>query len=214
MKENGELRAAARTQLHGGWLAAVGMLLIYGIIIGASGITLIGPLVLGGPLALGVTGYYLKKARGEQVKLENLFEGFKFFGASFPLFLLVFIFQSLWTCLFIIPGIVKFFSYSMAFYILRDNPDIGATEAITRSRKMMAGYKGKLFRLYLSFIGWYLLCCLSLGIGFLWLYPYINLSIANFYEDLKQNQQPNGLNTIGNPPAMPRDPNEPPRSGT
>jgi uncharacterized membrane protein len=76
----------------------------------------------------------------------------------------------------------------MAFYILRDNPDIGAAEAITKSRQMMAGYKGKLFGLYLSFIGWMLLCFLSLGIGFLWLYPYISLSVANFYEDLKRNQ--------------------------
>jgi uncharacterized membrane protein len=195
MKEHSELRAIARAQLHGGWLAAVGMLLICSIIIGASGVTLIGPLILGGPLALGFTGYYVKKARGEQVELENLFDGFKFFGTSFLLFLLICIFQSLWTCLFIIPGIVKSFSYSMAFYILRDNPGIGSVEAITRSRKMMVGYKGKLFRLHLSFIGWYLLCFLSLGIGFLWLYPYINLSVANFYENLKQNQQANILDT-------------------
>jgi uncharacterized membrane protein len=76
----------------------------------------------------------------------------------------------------------------MAFFILCDNPDIGAVEAITRSRKMMVGYKGKLFGLYLSFIGWALLCCLSFGIGFLWLGPYINLSVTNFYENLKQNR--------------------------
>jgi uncharacterized membrane protein len=197
MKENSELKTAARSQLHGGWLAAVGMLLIYGIIFGASAITLIGPLILGGPLMLGFTGYYLKKARGESVKLENLFDGFKFFGASFLLYLLESIFLSLWSCLFIIPGMIKFFSYSMAFYILRDNPDIGAVEAISRSRKMMVGYKGKLFGLYLSFIGWGLLCCLSLGIGFLWLCPYINLSIANFYENLKQNQQIDISNPAG-----------------
>jgi uncharacterized membrane protein len=189
MKENSELRALARSQLHGGWLAAVGMLLVYGIIIGVSGIVVVGPLVLGGPLTLGFMGYYLKKARGEPVKLENLFDGFKFFGTSFLLFLLESIFLFLWTCLFVIPGIVKFFSYSMAFYILRDNPDIGAVEAISRSRKMMAGHKRKLFGLYLGFIGWALLCFLSLGIGFLWLYPYISLSLANFYEDLKQSRQ-------------------------
>jgi uncharacterized membrane protein len=186
MKENSELRAIARKQLNGGWLAAVGMLLVYGIIIGASGILIVGPLVLAGPLFFGFTGYYLKKSRWEQVKLENLFDGFKFFGTSLSLFLLQNIFIALWTCLFIVPGMVKFFSYSMAFYILRDNPDIGAAEAISRSRKMMLGYKGKLFRLYLSFIGWGLLCCLSLGIGFLWLCPYMSLTVANFYEDLKQ----------------------------
>jgi uncharacterized membrane protein len=190
MKENYELRAISRLRLRGGWLAAVGMLLIYSIIISLSSLVVIGPLVLSGPLALGFTGYYLKKSRGEAVKLEDLFAGFRQFGSSFLLWLLEFIFLTLWTCLLIVPGIVKYFSYSMAFYILRDNPEIGAAEAITRSRKMMLGYKGKLFGLYLSFIGWALLCCLSLGIGFLWLIPYMELSHANFYEDLKQNQEP------------------------
>ena len=141
-------------------------------------------------------GYFLNKARGQSAEIENLFDGFKLFIKSFLLCLLEFIFITLWTLLFIVPGIIKSFSYSMAYYILKDNPDIGANEAITRSRKMMAGHKGKLFGLYLSFIGWCLLCCLSLGIGFLWLSPYINLSVANFYEDLKQNQS-NGLNQAG-----------------
>ncbi|MDR3356841.1 MAG: DUF975 family protein [Spirochaetaceae bacterium] len=188
MKENSELRAAARTQLRGIWLPAVGMLLVYGIIISLSGLLLIGPLILSGPFTLGFMAYYLKIARSEKAKLENLFDGFKQFGSSFLLWLLECIFLILWTCLLIIPGIIKCFSYSMAFYILKDNPEIGALEAITQSRKMMNGYKGKLFGLYMSFIGWALLCCLSLGIGFLWLVPYVSLSLANFYEDLKQNQ--------------------------
>jgi uncharacterized membrane protein len=188
MKENFELRALARAHLHGGWLAAVGMLLIYSVILGASGCVVIGPFILGGPLTLGFAGYYLKRARGETVKLEDLFDGFKQFSSSFLLYLLEAVFLTLWTCLFIIPGIVKYFSYSMAFYILRDNPEIGASEAITRSRKMMAGYKGKLFVLHLSFIGWGLLCCLTGGIGFLWLIPYISQTLAEFYENVEQCQ--------------------------
>jgi uncharacterized membrane protein len=196
MKKNVELRAVARKQLRGGWLSAIVMLPVYSIIIGASGFFIVGPLILTGPLTLGFMGYYLKKARGESVKLENLFDGFKMFGSSFLLFLLETIFIALWACLLIIPGIVKSFSYSMAFYILRDDPEIGAAEAITRSRKMMDGYKGKLFGLYISFIGWGLLCVLSFGIGFLWLCPYISLSVANFYEDLKQNLPVNGSNPV------------------
>jgi uncharacterized membrane protein len=188
MKKNREIRALARSQLHGGWLAAVGMVLVYGIIIGASVLLIVGPMVFGGPLMLGFLGYFSKKARGEQVKLGNLFDGFNLFGKGLLLFLLRGIFLALWSCLLIIPGIVKSFSYSMAFFILRDNPDIKVTEAITRSRKMMKGNKGKLFGLYLSFIGWGILCILSLGIGFLWLVPYINLSVANFYECVKQTQ--------------------------
>jgi uncharacterized membrane protein len=185
MKDNAELRAMARAQLKGSWLAAVGMLLVYSIILGLSSCVVVGPIVLGGPLFLGYTGYFLKKARSETVKLENLFDGFKQFGSSFLLYLLQSIFIILWSCLLVIPGIVKYFSYSMAFYIMKDNPAIGASEAITQSRKMMVGYKGKLFGLYLSFIGWGLLCCLSLGIGFLWLVPYISASKTNFYEELK-----------------------------
>jgi len=189
MKKNSELRALARAQLHGSWLLAVGVILIYTIIIGASNIIPgIGTLVITGPLTFGLMGYFLNKARGESAEFENLFDGFKLFLKSFLLCLLEFVFITLWSLLFIVPGIIKSFSYSMAYFILKDNPDIGTAEAITRSRKMMVGYKGKLFGLYLSFIGWILLCCLTLGIGFLWLYPYMTLSVANFYEDLKNSQ--------------------------
>ncbi|MDR2630827.1 MAG: DUF975 family protein, partial [Spirochaetaceae bacterium] len=157
MKENAELRTMARAQLKGTWLAAVGMFLVFSIILGFSSLVFVGPLIIGGPMLLGYTGYFLKKSRGETVKLENLFEGFNQFASGFLLYLLQGVFIMLWTCLLIIPGIIKSLSYSMAFYILKDNPNIGALEAITQSRKIMAGYKGKLFGLYLSFIGWGLL---------------------------------------------------------
>jgi uncharacterized membrane protein len=189
MKENSELRALARGQLRGSWLAAVGMYFIYCVIVGGSGIVGIGPLIVSGPLALGMCGYFLRKARGEAVKLENLFDGFKQFGSGFVLFLLQTLFIVLWSCLLFVPGIIKSLSYSMAYYILLDNPNMGALEAITESRKMMNGYKGKLFGLYLSFIGWFLLGMLSLGIGLFWAGPYMSLAVANFYEDLKRNQQ-------------------------
>jgi len=189
MKSSGELKALARMQLHGSWLATVGTMLVYSVILCVSGFTVIGPWVIGGPLTLGFSGYFLKKARGESVKLENLLDGFNSFGSSFLLYLLEIIFIFLWSLLFLIPGIVKCFSYSMAFFILRDNPGIGSVEAITRSRKMMDGHKGRLFCLCLSFIGWCLLCTFfTFGIGFLWLCPYMYLSIANFYEDLKQHK--------------------------
>jgi uncharacterized membrane protein len=167
MKENAELRALARTQLKGAWFAAIGTVLVFSIMLGISSLTVVGPLVSGGPLFLGYTGYFLKKSRGEDAKLENLFDGFKQFKSSFLLYILQCLFIALWSCLLIIPGIVKCLSYSMAFYILKDNPGIGSSEAITQSRRMMVGYKGRLFGLCLSFIGWALLCCLSFGIGFL-----------------------------------------------
>jgi uncharacterized membrane protein len=189
MQKNSELRKAARSQLHGSWLAAVGVVLVYSVITGvASGLAGIGLLILGGPLALGYYGYFLRKAKGETVSFSNLFDGFDNFGKALVLFVLQGIFIALWSILLFIPGIIKSLSYSMAFFILKDNPDMNALDAITASRKMMNGYKLKLFFLHLSFIGWALLCVVTIGIGYLWLSPYVTLSVSNFYEDLKKNQ--------------------------
>ncbi|MCR4824741.1 MAG: DUF975 family protein [Bacteroidales bacterium] len=94
----------------------------------------------------------------------------------------------LWTFLFIIPGLVMSFAYAMTPYILEEHPEISAWEASARSREMMAGHKFDLFYLYLSFIGWILLAILTLGIGFLWLEPYMSSAVAAFYNDLKAAQ--------------------------
>ena len=79
----------------------------------------------------------------------------------------------------------------MTFYILADDNTIGAMEAINLSKKMMYGYKWKFFGLILRFFGLALLCILTLGIGFLWLIPYINITIAKFYDDIKANSMNN-----------------------
>lgn len=97
-----------------------------------------------------------------------------------------------WSLLFIVPGIIKSFSYAMTKYILDENPELSPSEAIHRSRMMMKGHKFDLFWLYLSFIGWFLLACLSAGIGFLWLAPYIQTSEAAFYEEVKADYALNG----------------------
>ena len=102
------------------------------------------------------------------------------------------LFIALWTLLFIIPGIIKMFSYAMTPFILEENPELTANEAIDRSRAMMKGHKFDLFWLLLSFIGWGILCALTLGIGTLWLTPYMQTSIASFYEDVKADYEVNG----------------------
>ena len=189
MPKNSELRAAARTQLRGGWLVAVGAVFIYCLLISLSSAVFgIGLIITGGPLTLGLCIFFLHKARGETAEFENIFEGFKTFVPSLLVFILEGLFIFLWSLLLIVPGIIKTFSYSMAFFILRDNPGMSALDAITASRKMMKGYKGRLFCLYLSFIGWILLSIITFGIGFLWLYPYMFLSMTNFYENLKKVQ--------------------------
>lgn len=91
----------------------------------------------------------------------------------------------LWMFLLIIPGIIKAYSYSMAPYIVKDNPEIGADAAIRESMKMMKGYKMKLFLLDLSFIGWAILALLTLGLGLILLEPYMYSARAVFYEELK-----------------------------
>lgn len=92
---------------------------------------------------------------------------------------------ALWSLLLIIPGIIKSFAYAMTPYIIVEHPEYSASEAISKSEKMMRGHKGELFMLMLSFLGWYILCLLTLGIGFFWLEPYVQCAIAAFYNDLK-----------------------------
>ena len=188
MMENKEIRALARSNLRGNWSTPLGVVFIYVVIISASAVVGVGPLLITGPLTLGLYCYFIKKVRGESSKFENLFEGFHYFGPSLLLYILQTIYITLWTFLFIIPGVIKSFSYSMSFFILYENTSINASEALKQSSQMMNGYKKKLFFLNLSFFGWVILSILSLGIGFLWLGPYMYMSLAIFYEELKKNQ--------------------------
>jgi uncharacterized membrane protein len=186
---NSEIKAMSRRQLKGNWGLPILVCFLIGLIISVpSFIPFIGGiivLIITGPFTLGMCKYFIKFVRSEHPNLETMFDGFKMFSSSFVLALLISLFTFLWTLLLIVPGIIASLRYSMAFYILNDRPEIGSLDAINLSKQMMLGNKGKLFCLYLSFIGWGLLCILSLGIGFLWLVPYMQTAEANFYEDLK-----------------------------
>lgn len=190
---NRELMSQARNCLTGNWGLAIGVVVVSGIIsMVAQIIPLVGILIsmlIGGPLTLGVTVVFLTIARSEGAEFGMLFDGFKRFGAALCAYLLMSLFVILWCLLLIVPGIIAALSYSMTFFILRDDPTVGGLDAITRSKKMMKGNKWKYFCLQWRFFGWALLCLLTLGIGFLWLSPYIMTSNARFYEDLKAGQQ-------------------------
>ena len=121
--------------------------------------------------------------------MERMFDGFKTYGRAIGVQLLMGILIMLWAVLLIIPGIIKSFSYAMTIYISKDHPELSANECIERSMDMMNGHKWDLFVLYLSFIGWFILCLFTMGIGFLWLIPYIQVSVAEFYEDLKAQEE-------------------------
>ena len=138
------------------------------------------------PIFWSYTVMFLGLVRtGDEVKASGLLEGFSDFNRIFMTKLLQMIYVLLWSLLFIIPGIIKEFSYALTDFILKDNPELGYNAAIEESMRLMKGHKAKLFWLFLSFIGWAILSTLTLGLGYLLLYPYWQTSFAHFYEDLK-----------------------------
>lgn len=144
------------------------------------------------PLTASSYWFYLNLVRGKEADISQVFTIYndwkmclKLIGVS----IMVAIFAFLWFLLLIIPGIIKLLAYSQVYYLLRDHPEYSILEAITESKTRMVGYKWKYFLLNLSFIGWGILCIFSLGIGFLWLAPYITASNSAFYHDLIGNQQ-------------------------
>lgn len=142
--------------------------------------------ILGGPVSLGYCTYLLNQHDRTQPLMKDLFSHFDRFGAGFCLKLLTALYTALWSLLLVIPGIVAYYRYAMAPFILAENPELTASEAITASKEMMDGHKWDLFFLDLSFIGWGLLCALTLGLGTLWLNPYTHASRAAFYRDISR----------------------------
>lgn len=140
--------------------------------------------IIGGTVRLGYCKYLLKLQDGKKGELKDLFSEFGRFGDGFVLSLLQAVYTFLWTLLFIIPGLIATLKYAMAPFIMLENPDMGANDCITASKEMMYGHKGDLFLLHLSFFGWALLSALTLGIGNLWLNPYMNAAEAAFYRNL------------------------------
>ncbi len=189
--ENREIREQALSVLSDQWGIAIGTFVIYSLVlIVIQLVPVVGgmaSLIIGGPLVLGLYIFSLKLARKQDVRLEQLFEGFKNYGTALGAYLLMILFVILWMLLLIIPGFIASISYSQTFYIIAEDETIGPMEAIVKSKKMMYGYKWKYFLLNLSFIGWILLSILTLGIGFLWLFPYMQVSRARFYDLVKNN---------------------------
>jgi len=141
-------------------------------------------LIIGGPISLGYTTLILLISRNQKPDFTILFSGFKRIGDSFVAYLLMSIFTILWFFLLIIPGFIAMLRYSQTYYILSEDKNIGPLDAITKSKQMMVGNKWKLFCLYCRFIGWLILCIITLGLAGLYVGPYLSQSCANFYNDL------------------------------
>ena len=215
MKTNAEIRQEALSLSKGNWGMAVAVTLVFLIVIYAvsavaatigmlwgapscgseNGGSVVGQLfslattiLVAYPLTFSLALLFLQFVRGEQkLYVKGIFKGFSkpYYGKSVGLYLLIGIFTFLWALLLIIPGIIKALSYSLAPYILVDNPELTANQAIDESAKMMQGHKMDLFLILLGYMGLALLSLLALGIPLLWLYPYYQVVLAKFYEEVK-----------------------------
>ena len=161
------------------------ILVRYFALIGSiSGLLGFASFIVGGTIQLGYAQYLLKQHNHAHLDIHDLFNQFDRFKDGFLQSFLRGLYTALWALLFIIPGIIKSYSYAMTPFIMAENPDMSAKEAIAASQQMMDGHKGELFMLGLTFIGWDLLAALTLNIGYIFLNPYKNAAYAVFYKNL------------------------------
>ena len=140
--------------------------------------------LIGGVIELGFAVFLLKQHGREELDFQDLFSQFHRFGQGFAQKFLRGLYVTLWSLLFVIPGIVKSYAYAMTPFIMAENPDLSANDAITISTELMEGHKGELFTLDLTFLGWDILAALTCNIGNQALNPYRNAAYAAFYKDL------------------------------
>jgi len=183
MTENRILMEKARKSLSGNWEQPILTYLVYCLITGIGGPA---GLIIGGPMQFGASFFSLNLSRNKKAEFIQIFDGFKTkVSESIIAYLLMVLYVVLWSLLLVIPGIIAAISYSQTFFILAENKNISGVDALEKSKKMMMGRKGKYFELCMRFTGWFILSILTMGIGFLWLIPYTQVSFANFYKDIK-----------------------------
>ena len=210
MPTSSELRARARQQLGNSpfastWLMGALVTLVVSLVTGV--LSAVSLLIIGS-LAFSTAYIYLRVARGNpNIEIEDAFSGFSTsFGRNLVLGIMQMLFLWLWSCLFIIPGIVKYYAYGMAHFLAADHPDWSWKQCLDESQRLMRGNKAKLFFLDLSFLGWILLCTYcTCGIGIFFVAPYMNAAHANFYLELLERD---GCTYIENEPAQSADTGE------
>lgn len=203
--ENRILMEQARESLRGIWGLAVGTFFVFLLITGGiQQIPRAGSvfyLIIAGPMMLGATIFSLAISRKKNPKFEQLFAGFQQFGTALAALILQIVFVLLWTLLLVIPGIIAALSYSMTFFIIAEDKIISPLDAITKSKALMEGNKWKFLFLGFRFLGWALLSVLTLGIGFIWLLPYMNVSFAKFYDDIPKTMPASMPDSNPGPPS-------------
>ncbi len=191
MKTNQDYKNAALAALKGNWtpaaLLALILIVVMALVDYSKWLSVPLTLLLLPFTAVGVgNAFRLLSERRDANLISNAFHiGSENYVHKLVGTVLMEVYIFLWTLLLIVPGIIKSFAYAMTPYILEEHPELSANEAIDKSQAMMRGHKFDLFYLYLGFVGWAILSCLTCGIGFIWLVPYVRTTVAGFYYDLK-----------------------------
>ena len=184
MFDRAELKAIAKAQIKGHIGTLFVCMLLVGLIVG----TLVGALLAPG-LLIGMIMIYLALAKGTAPQVTDIFKGLPVFGKALWLNIITGFFTCLWSMLLFVPGIIKGISYSMAPYVLAENPDMMAREALNESKRITQGHKMNLFVLSLSFLGWFLLVGITFGIAIVYVGPYMQATFANAYNAIKGLEQ-------------------------
>ena len=188
------LKAKAKMDIRGKIWNLLGVSLIIYIVIFAISFILgfipgVGSLlavIVSAPLTLSLIKIYLAIANEDKTpQIADAFCGYDDWKSAMKLYLLMLVYVFLWSLLLLIPGIIKSYAYSQAYFILAENKGMSAREALRRSEQMMNGRKMDFFILSLSFIGWSLLGALTFGIAYIWILPYMQATYANFYNSIK-----------------------------
>lgn len=180
-----DIKLSAKQMLAGVWPLAIAVMVVNSLIEGAgSSIQGIGLVLVSGPLAMGVAGFYLKLARGEEPEFLDMFNGFRHYVNCFVAGLLEYIIVAVFCLLLVVPGIIKSLAYSQTYYILSDHPDMDGWSALKASEEMMKGHKEELFMIWLSFLPWVLACVFVVPIFYFG--PYYRAAMTEYYCRLSQ----------------------------
>ncbi len=197
LNSRAEIKQQAKLALHSNYGYALGLTLLFGALLAVLSAFSFGiaALILTGPLTASLLWGLLSLYRGLPCSIGDAFNrGFDNIGRKIGGWLWMQLFILLWSLLFWIPGIVKSFSYAMTPYILVDLPDVTAKDALRLSMRMMQGHKMELFVLQLSFLGWMILGLFTFNLlTLLYTMPYMQLSTAGFYDNVKQDAINRGI---------------------
>lgn len=187
LKNSKTIKNDARLALNGQYFNVLLMFVLsYFIMVILNAISII----ISGPLIIGLDYYILNLTRNKNPKIDDLLYSFK---TSLGTAVIASIFRTLiifvFSLLLVIPGIIKAYAYFMTTFIIADEPNLSGMDALEKSKQMMEGHKMRLFKLHLSFIGWFILSLFTFGIGFIFLVPYVQTSNAIFYNDLRSTRQ-------------------------